>query len=170
MKVHKIPPARQAPQVTVGHVLRTTVPCDPEEGRTAARCRRGAARGQDLPRETDYPLIKPELAEEFGESMMAGFGHGTRGYPAHEAGCAGGPGRIAPLWGSSESSARSRASSPSASSLDRSRSSAAGSPWAPPGRPPPQVPARVAPVLGMIDTLPAIIWLIGAATPGNGPL
>ncbi|MHC3475737.1 small hydrophobic protein, partial [Streptomyces sp. 7R007] len=30
------------------------------------------------------------------------------------------------------------------------------------------VPALVALVLGAIDTLLAIIWLVGAATPGNG--
>ena len=30
------------------------------------------------------------------------------------------------------------------------------------------VPALVAVVLGAIDTLLAIIWLAGAATPGNG--
>ena len=113
--------------------------------------------------------MNPEQTPGFWELMMAGFGHGTRRYP------------------------RSRGRTWSRTGPDRATLGiigvicaiagffvlgiilgpvaivcgwlAMGRTWSGGNR---AWPALVAFVLGAIDTLLAIIWLVGAATPGSG--
>ncbi|MFI1568277.1 small hydrophobic protein [Streptomyces sp. NPDC020490] len=114
--------------------------------------------------------------------MMAGFGNGTRRYPRSR-------GRTWSRWGSPRASRFEAGGGPDRATLGIIGVICAvagffalgivlgpvaivcgwlamGRSWA--GSRP--VPALVALVLGAIDTLLAIIWLAGAATPGSGLL
>jgi hypothetical protein len=112
--------------------------------------------------------LNPEQTPGFRELMMAGFGHGTRRYPRSRGRTRSrtGPDRatlgiIGVVCGVAGLFVLGIVLGPAAiicGWLSMGRRWARSSP----------LPALIAVVLGVIDTLLAVIWLAGATAPGNG--
>lgn len=140
------------------------------DGRPRRALLEGGSARTSVPAEPGYPQTEAELSADIRELMMAGFGHGTRGYPRSRGRTwqRTGPDRatlgiIGTICAVAGFFALGIVLGPVAMFCGWQ---AMGRTWSNDR----DVPALVALILGAIDTLLAIIALAGAATWGHGLL